>query len=233
MNALALALLGLLAIGQPAEARAAAPPTGVVTERIPHQAGYHASTPQAREWVRTVQEQLKIEQDGTPGTPDIPDRSGAPWLVLIGPPDGTKQVESQLPEELAGRVNVARYAPNDPRLDRGYRQHYQGGTHALILQSDRTVAWSGLVDLAEIVHHLRRLLGLEPDAPPLLPNLPIPLPGAGSVLSMLFAFLGGAITAPVAGLLVRALVRLVVSQARDAIRAAVADAQRQETPRPN
>ena len=139
--------------------------TGVVTSKIPTREGYQARGPRAEAWVENQNAIARGEDDA------IPDRTGSPWLVLIGPEDATKQVASQLPEELASRVNVTRYQPDDPRLDRGLRGHYTGGTYALVLDPSRDITWQGLVDLAEILHHLRRLLGLEPDpVPPWIPS---------------------------------------------------------------
>jgi hypothetical protein len=229
------AILMALAFQVGAEPARPTLPTGVDVTRIPHDSGYYAVGPRARQWVAEAQRTVVAQRSPGPDGVDIPDRSGAPWLVLIGPDDATKQAEAQIPEDLASRVQVARFEPTDPRLDRGFKRYYQGGTHALILEADRTVAWSGLVDLAEIVHHLRRLLGLEPDAPPLFPDLPIPLPSLGGspVLLPSLAFAGGLFAGPLLRSIGRRLIRLVVSQAKDAIRAAVAEAQRQETPRPN
>lgn len=212
------ALLAVL-IGLAQPAPAAQPgviPTGVITSKLPRQSGYHARGEDARAWVTQAQAIAR-------GDDPIPDRSASPWLVLIGPDDATRQAAGQLDPELAARVNVARYEPDDPRLDRGLRAHYPGGTFALVLGPDRSIAWRGLVDLAEIVHHLRRLLGLEPDAPDLPPWLPGPdgpRPDGGpmtAILAWLVAQLGAGPTLGLVYLLGHLTGHRLLAAARNAL----------------
>lgn len=117
---------------------------------------------------------------------------------------------------------MVRYRPDDPRLDRGFKRYYGGGTHAIVLGPDRKVVWEGLIDLAEIVHHLRRLLGLEPDAKPLIP-LPGGPDGDGLIAWLISWIPGGNLTV---GLLVGLfgkpalgrVLRLLILLGRDRLR---------------
>lgn len=166
-------------------------PNGVRIESLPRSPGFNARGERARLFIEEAQAIVR-------GDPEIPDRSGAPWLILIGPEEATRQAEGRIPEELKTRIQVTRYEPDDPRLERGFRRYYQGGMTAILLAADRSVEWSGLFELAELLLRIRRLLGLEPEPPPLIP-LPS-LPGGADVFTHTLAYLAGLLTTPLLGL---------------------------------
>lgn len=203
----------LLVLAQVA-AEAPVLPHGVWPDRIPRQSGYNAHGSAAREWIGRAQQLVR-------GDGEVPDRRSAPWLILIGPEAATAQAESQIPEELKTRLQVVRYTPQDPRLDRGFRAYYKGGTTGVILRPDRTVEYAGLWDLIDFVARLRKLLGLEPDEPdlPWLPHTPTPEGGTmTAILAWLVSHLGAGGTLGLLYLLGHLTGRRVLTYVRRALR---------------
>ncbi len=185
--------LRLRPVEGPAAAARPVPLTGVDRSKMGTESGWRASGPRAREFA--------LSTLARHGDDRMPNTSGSPWLVLIGPDGETEQVEGQIPDDVKTLINVARYEPDDPRLDRGFKQHYPGGTYAILMGPDRRIAWRGLVALTELLRQINRLIGREPEPspwdPPIpLPPLPIPIPspsppGAGTVLVFLAGLVVG------------------------------------------
>lgn len=206
-------------------------PTGVVVERLPGRPGFQASGDRARQYVRETIAQTVYADDPVP-------EAAPPWLILIGPTAETSQIESQIPDDLKTAIQVAKYEPNDARLDRGFRQHYPGGTYAILMSADRQIAWKGLADIAEILRQLNRLLKREPEPSPWLPvpPIPIPLPSLGGS-TVFWAGLIGFVAGLFGRAITVAILRSLKSQIRELVKEvttepqAESQARRQSTPK--
>jgi hypothetical protein len=176
-------------------------PTGVVLERLPGRPGFQASGEAARRYVKEAIAQTVYGDDPVPG-------ASPPWLILIGPEAETSQIESQIPDDIRTLIRIARYTPDDTRLERGFKAHYPGGTYAILMDGSRAISWKGLAAIADILRQINRLLGREPEPSPWDIPIPLPFPPGGSAMS---SFVSGVFLGAILGWLSVGVVWFTVS----------------------